>query len=238
MKILAIGNSFSQDATRYLYAIAKADGYPLTAVNLCIGGCPLSKHYFNMLGNKKDYMLEYNGETTMFKMSLEEALLAYEWDVVTIQQVSHLAPNYATYQPYLNELNVFLRKCAPKARLLLQETWAYEHDSNRLVNELKYATPEEMYADIHASYAQAAEEINADIIPSGTLFMHLIKNGIPTVHRDTFHASLGLGRYALGLLWYKKLTGKSIDENSFRDFDKPVTEEEIAIIKKSINEIL
>ena len=34
MNILAIGNSFSQDATRYLNAIAKADNVDLTVVNL------------------------------------------------------------------------------------------------------------------------------------------------------------------------------------------------------------
>jgi hypothetical protein len=41
MKILAIGNSFSDDATGWLHQIAKAGGVDLKAVSLCIGGCPL-----------------------------------------------------------------------------------------------------------------------------------------------------------------------------------------------------
>ena len=41
MNILSIGNSFSQDAQRYLHDIAKADGVVLSAFNLYIGGCPL-----------------------------------------------------------------------------------------------------------------------------------------------------------------------------------------------------
>ena len=39
MKVLAIGNSFSNDAMRYLHGIAKADGVDMKTVNLFIGGC-------------------------------------------------------------------------------------------------------------------------------------------------------------------------------------------------------
>ena len=54
MNVLAIGNSFSEDATRYLHQIAKAQGTPLTVVNLVIGGCSLERHYRCMLGASKD----------------------------------------------------------------------------------------------------------------------------------------------------------------------------------------
>ncbi len=75
MNILSIGNSFSQDAHRYLHRIAKADGYILNTFNLYIGGCPLSLHYRNMLSEERAYMLEMNGESTGFKVSLKDALL-------------------------------------------------------------------------------------------------------------------------------------------------------------------
>lgn len=38
MKILAIGNSFSEDACRYIHKIAAADGQNIKTVNLYIGG--------------------------------------------------------------------------------------------------------------------------------------------------------------------------------------------------------
>ncbi len=44
MNILAIGNSFSQDATRYLYDIALSDNVNIKVVNLYIGGCSLELH--------------------------------------------------------------------------------------------------------------------------------------------------------------------------------------------------
>ena len=47
-KILAIGNSFSEDAARYLHQTAKAAGVDTKVVNLFIGGCPLERHWKNI----------------------------------------------------------------------------------------------------------------------------------------------------------------------------------------------
>ena len=85
MNILSIGNSFSQDAQRYLHRIAKADGFEMNTFNLYIGGCQLWKHYRNMLSGERIYELEMNGEATGFFVSLKEALLNRRWDVVTVQ---------------------------------------------------------------------------------------------------------------------------------------------------------
>ncbi|MBQ4131428.1 MAG: DUF4886 domain-containing protein [Clostridia bacterium] len=238
MQVLSIGNSFSQDAQRYLSRIARADSMHLQSTNLIIGGCPLSRHYRNMFSEKPSYALEVNGISTGFFVSLKEALLNRDWNVITIQQVSQKAPYYESYQPYLNEVIAYVRKLCPKAKIAVHQTWAYEEGSARLVNELKYSSYKDMLSDIIASYKKAAEEINADlIIPSGEVFGAMIENGIEKVHRDTFHASLGLGRYALGLTWYKFLTGRDISENSFNDFDEEVTPEQIEIVKKSVTEI-
>ena len=92
MNILSIGNSFSQDAQRYLHQIAKTDGFTLNAFNLYIGGCTLSFHYRNMINEQRAYTLEMNGESTGFNVSLKETLLNRDWEVVTIQQVSHQSP--------------------------------------------------------------------------------------------------------------------------------------------------
>ena len=117
MKVLAIGNSFSEDATRYLHQIAEADCESLTVVNLYIGGCSLKRHYYNIFNDVKDYGFQYNGEITGIKVSIKEALQSNEWDVVTLQQVSGNSFNYETYQPYLNELAEYVRFYAPCAKL-------------------------------------------------------------------------------------------------------------------------
>ena len=239
MNILAIGNSFSQDATRYLAGIAQADGVALRVVNLYIGGCSLERHYRNMLSGERAYSLELNGIASGFSVSLDEALYANAYDVITLQQVSQASPYYKTFQPYLSALAAHVRRAQPRAKLYMHQTWAYEAGSYRLCEELKFTKPEEMLSLVRASYATAASEIGADgVIPSGETLMQLSHLGIKKVHRDTFHASLGVGRYALALAWYGKLTGCDFSENTFRYFDVPVSEDDVAIAKEAARRAL
>ena len=238
MDILSIGNSFSQDAQRYLHAIAAADGLELCTYNLYIGGCTLYKHFRNMLSEQKAYALEMNGTNTRFYVSLKEALLNREWDVITVQQASHLSTDYDTYQPYLDELVAYIRKYVPKAKIAVHQTWAYEQGSPRLHEKMGYGDDKEMLRDVVAAYQKAAEQIGADyLIPSGEVLGAMLENGVERVHRDSFHASRGLGRYALGLTWYRILTGRDVSENPFADFDEEITPQAQAIAKKCVLEI-
>lgn len=234
MKVLAIGNSFSQDAARYLHDIAKADGVDMKVVNLYIGGCSLRRHYINILNDERAYSMEFNGCPTGFSVSVREALQSDEWDAVTMQQVSSLSTDYETYQPYLTALSEYVSLHAPKAKQLIHQTWAYEEGSKRLCEELGYTHQEEMFADIKAAYETAAQSIKAHgIIPCGAAFQNLIAHGAGQIHRDTYHASLGLGRYTLGLVWYEALTGRECADNGFADFDEPLTKSQIKMAKQS-----
>lgn len=239
MKVLAIGNSFSQDATRYLHQIAESQNVELEVVNLCMGGCPLEWHYDNMVGDKRNYMLEYNGKFTGFYVTMKEALESREWDVITLQQVSHYSPKTETYYPYVTEIVKYIRSMQPKARLLIHETWAYEDGSKRLVDELKYASSQAMLSDIRSAYSIIAESEGFDgIIPSGTLFGIMLDSGIEKVHRDTFHADFGLGRYALGLLWFSYITGEDISANQYRKLDVIADENDIKVAIDCVKKVM
>lgn len=155
MNVLSIGNSFSQDAQRYIHNIARADGVSVNTFNLYIGGCSLSRHYRNMISEKPVYEIEMNGESTGFFISIKEALLNRDWDVITVQQVSQQAPYYETYQPYLDELVGYVRKCVPKAKIVIHQTWAYEQDSTRLNLELGYKNHTDMFNDVKSAYEKA-----------------------------------------------------------------------------------
>ena len=237
MKILSIGNSFSQDAQRYLHRLAKTEGENIKTVNLYIGGCSLRQHYLNILDDNTAYDFEFNGEKTGIKVSVRQALVSDEWDYVTLQQASPLSGQLDSYEPYLTTLADYVRKYCPKAKLLIHQTWAYEAESEKLY-KLGYETPEQMFADIRTAYHQAARAIDAEgIIPSGEAMLQAVQNGIGKVHRDTFHASLGAGRYLLALLWYKLLTGKDVAGNTFLEVDEPISKEEREIIIKTVNNI-
>ena len=89
MKILAIGNSFSQDATRYIHQIAKAGGSDVTVLNLYVSGCTLDRHYKFLKENLHAYQMQLNGEITDKYISIKDALLMDNWDIVTMQQGSY-----------------------------------------------------------------------------------------------------------------------------------------------------
>ena len=114
INVLSIGNSFSQDAQRYLHRLAKTDGELIRSANLYIGGCPLEKHYLNMLDDDKAYDFEFNGDGTGLKVSIREGLRSNKWDVITLQQASYLSFDYKTYTPYIKVLAKYIRKSKKK----------------------------------------------------------------------------------------------------------------------------
>ncbi len=234
IKVLSIGNSFSQDATRYLPEIANDAGVDFVSENLYVGGCDLETHWHNVLNNSAFYELQV-GAKMVGKSSIKQALVKEKWDFVTLQQASSLSVNPSTYQPYLNELANVIRTHCPSAAIVLHQTWAYEENSYRLCQEMGYRTSFDMFADIKESYQKAAMEIKADgIIPAGELFIRLQNLGISNLHRDTYHASFGIGRYALGLLWFYFFTRHDLANVTVRSPDEAVLKEEVNIAKQCI----
>ena len=60
VKILAIGNSFSEDAVEQnLNELAAAAGFRTLIGNLYIGGCSLERHYGNAAFDIPDYRYRY-----------------------------------------------------------------------------------------------------------------------------------------------------------------------------------
>jgi len=233
ISVLSIANSFGQDAQRYLHGVAKADGQDMTCVNLYIGGCSLWQHFRNLKANASEYSMEFNGESTGFFTDIKTALLSRRWDYVTLQQASHESTRFENYGPYILPLAEAVREYAPEAKLAIHQTWAYAQGYERLHGALGYTDWQEMYRDVEAAYAQAAGLVKAElVIPAGKTMRGLVEAGVPA-HRDGFHASLGIGRFALALTWYHALTGRDIADNRFCSFDVPVSEEEIAIAKRA-----
>ncbi len=233
IKVLSIGNSFSQDAQRYLHKIAKNEGVEMKCMNLYIGGCSLRRHYVNMLEDREAYEMEFNGQSTGISVSIARALASDEWDYVTLQQVSTYSMDYESYKPYIDELADYVRMYVPKAKILLHQTWAYEQDSYRLNTELGFKDQHEMLEGIVEAYKKIKEDINADgIIPCGEAMMKTIDSNAGRMHSDTTHADRGVGRYLLALTWYMALTGQKA-QNKFADFDVEVDDSRVETVKKS-----
>ena len=234
MKILSIGNSFSDDAQRYLREIASSEGIEIETLNLCIGGCSLERHADNIKTGNREYLFHYNGDMNCEDLiTIEEGISMREWDIVTLQQVSTESFKEESFYPFIHEIASYVREKLPKAKIYIHQTWAYEYGCPRVLEVTGGNGAEFMLEGIRNSYGRARREIGAQaIIPSGELMELLYKNGATKIYRDTFHASYGLGRYALGLLWFKLFTGRSVLNNSFSELDEDVSDSDLLIARK------
>ena len=222
MNILAIGNSFSQDATRYLHEIMQAGRVPGRVVNLYIGGCSLERHWNNVRADAADYEYELNGQFSGRMSSIRQALDEGGWDVITLQQVSGLSGIEDTYYPYIDELIDYVKARAPKARLMLHKTWAYEQDSTHADFPNYDSDQRKMYDCICKTCDAVSKHTDLSIIPCGDAVQaaraaepFVYENGGMSLCRDGFHMSLVYGRYLLGAVWYETLTGQSVLDNGY-----------------------
>ena len=217
MKILAIGNSFSEDASAYIHQMAESAGYDVQIVNLYIGGCPLERHWQNVESNGF-YDYHRNGVKSARRMTIAEALDMDTWDVIVTQQASHDSGWLCSYEPFLPLLVDYIKSKAPYAKLYLQETWAYEITSTH-GNFMRYNRDQAlMYEKLHSCYTQMAEKYQLRLIPSGTVIQRLrqlpefhVPSGGLSLCRDGFHMSFDYGRYTLACVWLKTLLGIQLE---------------------------
>lgn len=222
IRVLAIGNSFSEDAVeQHLYELAKADNKCIIIGNMYIAGCDLGKHLDNIRNNSAAYSYRkvINGKKrTISNVSIATALDDEEWDYVSLQQVSGSSGLYNTYTP-LGEIieNITVRE--PGAKIAWHTTWAYQGDSNHPDFPKYYSDQLFMYNAIQTSVLLMLTdypEIKL-VIPTGTA----IQNGRTSFigdnfTRDGYHLNSTYGRFTAACTWYEALTGVDVTQNSYR----------------------
>lgn len=226
-KILAIGNSFSEDATHFLHQIAMAAGISTKVVNLYIGGCSLEQHWSNIEKKEKAYLYQLNGVHTDRYVCIDEILSEEPWDFIITQQASHDSGWMDTYEPFLGWMIRYIKDHVPTAKLLLQETWAYEIDSTHDRFARYDRRQDIMYQRLRNCYTQKAQQYKLPLIPCGDVIQELRKlpafdvlHGGLSLCRDGFHMSFGYGRYALACTWFAMLFGTE-GNNVLKEYDPP-----------------
>ena len=225
MKLLSIGNSFSQDAQRWLHEIAACGNENIDTYNLFIGGCSLATHMDCICGRKADYSLEGNENRQIRTVTANEIIENEAFDVITLQQASGFSGRPQSYVPYLTELAEYVRRHQPQAKLLFHETWSYETDSTHGHFAFYRHDQGEMFRRIADCAETAKRLIGVDMIPAGAFIQYLRENtkdfcypeGGLSLCRDGFHLSLDYGRFAAAAIWYKELTGKTPAVASFAE---------------------
>lgn len=161
VKLLTIGNSFADSAFVYLPKVAESAGDKIVMDRANIGGCPLEKHWKLVEQSEADPTFKPYHK----KFTLREKLESNKWDFVTIQQASHFSWKPETFQPYAKNLQEYVKKYAPQAELLMQQTWAYRFDEGRLASWK--ISQKEMFEKLVAAYDKAAKELGIRQIPTG-----------------------------------------------------------------------
>lgn len=249
VNILAIGNSFSRDATAYLAQILRAGGVEARVVNLCIGGCPLERHWRNIETGRADYEYQVNGQIVERRVSIQQALEECEWDFIITQQASHDSGWADTYEPFLTLMTEYLRAQAPKAVLCLHQTWAYEQDSDH-VNFMRYSRNQAlMYRKLTDCCQAEAHRHALKLIPCGTVIQTLrekapfrVQEGGMSLCRDGYHMHLIYGRYALACTWARALCGMDVSHNAYipvSECDPPLTADAalLELIRQTVMEV-
>lgn len=176
VKVLGIGNSFTRNATAFLPQVFADSPTEAVVGAAIIGGCSLERHVHHAKEHEADpqtgneYTFQLNGEKVKGNASLKEMLLAEDWDIITIQQVSAKSFKEETFYPYAGELIDYIRQYRPEAEIVFHETWS--HGVNSYRNKEWGLDPADMYAMLHANYAKVAAENGLRVIPVGTAFQN------------------------------------------------------------------
>lgn len=227
MKILCIGNSFSQDSTALLQLLTDK----ITARNLYIGGCSLDMHAVNIENDAAKYELQENGEKMQNALvSIKEALTSDKWDYITVQQVSGRSGVYESFYPYLGELLDYVRKYSD-AEIVLHETWSYEIGSGHPDFAIYNSDREQMAQAIKETYEKVSAKENLRIIRVGEAVRNLrakpsfdYENGGLSLTRDGFHLSLSYGRLLAASVWCKFFTGEIPQYFNNENLSQPMRE--------------
>lgn len=243
LKILAVGNSYSQDTTAYVYNIAKDLGYEkVIVVNLYYPGCPLELHARYLKGREnRAYDYEYNDNGTWVKkgkVCLEDVIDTQDWDIITLQQKSGYSGDPTTYEPYLTTVVNYIKEKKPDAKLLWNMTWAYQANSTESTFSKYGKNQMTMYnaiLDTVKSKVLVKSEFDG-VIPVGTAVQNLRTSYIgDTLQRDSLHLSYDLGRYLAGLMWMKQISGLSIDQVTWTPSNYEFNDRELKAIKEAVN---
>ncbi|MDR1810347.1 MAG: FAD-dependent oxidoreductase [Prevotella sp.] len=239
VRILAIGNSFSEDAVEnYLYDLAAAEDIDFIIGNAYIGGCSLERHWNNA---RKDSIKDYsfrkvvNGvKTEMKQQTIRQCIENEAWDYISLQQVSQKSGIYDSYFPYLDSLIVYVNAHVsnPNFKFILHQTWAYAQNSThggfRNYNNSQLS----MYNAImgtHKRILKGKDSVFQVYIPSGTAIQNVRSSIIgDRLCRDGFHLSYDLGRYTAACTWFEALTGIPVEKNPYKPAALSAREAKIA----------
>ena len=183
LKVLMIGNSFSNSVLRYFPLIVEAGKeHKLTLANAYIGGCTLERHCRNIDDEKTNpkgtpYTFHFVGKKST-RAKLSDMIKAEKWDIITIQQGSTHSPYKEKTHDLAAKLIAFVKSLAPQAEIVVHQTWAYRADAPWFKGPKPKMTRQKMHDMLTANYTELAKKHNFRMIPVGNA-VQLFREKLP-----------------------------------------------------------
>ncbi|MFR1433733.1 MAG: DUF4886 domain-containing protein [Acutalibacteraceae bacterium] len=227
LKVLTIGNSFSENASGYASEIAAVNGRSLTFGYLKFPSCTIARHYEAAANNKAVFKFEITdptGKRTTIKQeaanwdspdpekcaTIQEALEYMDWDVIVFQQESNTSLDASSFAD-LPKLIEYVKGFCSDARLMIHEVWAWGSWENDAYKN---------FSIIKANYEAAAKANDLAIIPSGLGFENARKAlGDYTIVNENdghYQHANSYGKYVAGCCYVGALFGVTIDPETFK----------------------
>lgn len=174
LSLLTIGNSFAGNATFFLRQICESQGIRMAIHPANLGGCDLARHARHLRAYRHDPggpgSRPYKDPASPDKgnYGLVDALKSADPDFVTLQQFSGDSFKPETYEPYAGELIEAVRQYAPRARILVHQTWAYRADHPFFQDGA--LTQEKMFEGLRDAYDKLAASYSLSVLPVGEAF--------------------------------------------------------------------
>jgi len=241
LKILAIGNSFTENSFEYLYQIAEDYGIDdIVLGNVYAPGCSIDQHWSNATTNAATYTYQKNSTGTRVDQgsrTMLECLQNEDWDIIVLNIASHDSGIEEAYKNVENLAQyVNANKTNDFAKFAWHMTWAYAEDSTHP----GFANYDNDQMTMYNSIINAVQnnipsvEMIDYIIPAGTTIQNLRASTIgDNLDADGYHLNQ-LGCYASGMTWFHKITGYSIDDITYVPSKDIVSDENLAIVKAAV----
>jgi len=244
MKVLSIGNSFTQDSHYWLKPLAAANGVEMELLNLYIGGCSLAEHWAAFSANEARHLLRRNGELAADAaaagnyITISDGLDLDVFDVVTIHQAGSCCGAEESWEPYITDFLALIRAHQPQAAIWIMEPWAYEVGFDQQDFERYGRDQERMCREISEVCRRMSQRLNVPLIPVGTAIQRIretvpgfdYQNGGLSLCRDGRHLSKDYGRLVAAAVWFRALTGQDVRISHFEAFDMQLVEPILAVV--------
>ncbi len=211
LKLLTVGNSFSDDMMEHVFQIARNMGVEeISLGNLYYPACSLAKHAAFFRENAPVYEYRTNTHGTWHTRENARFPDAFEnvcWDCICFQESAQLVQSDRANYVHLPDLIQAARAHCPEAKILWHMPWSNPHPN--------YG------GDAGAMYRDLCQAVRTHIlhrvdmvIPCGTAIENFRAGGKDAdllLLRDGWHLSADVGRFLAGMTLVGQVTGLPVD---------------------------